>query len=146
MINYFILKYYFKNDLQFKYYLKIIEKKNVLNELYYNLAQIPSFNDIINYIKLSYDNLIYPILLKRNDKINNNNLSYIKINNNYQLNYLIDKNDGKLLFSNENDIEYYIKNLKKNISKIDNNMILYDIKSKNIYLITDENVYSRINI
>ena len=67
-------------------------------------------------------------------------------NINYQSNFLVDNDYGKMLFSNENDIEYYINNLKKNISKIDNNMILYDIKSKNIYLITDENVYSRINI
>jgi hypothetical protein len=65
---------------------------------------------------------------------------------NYENNFIIDKDDGQILFSNENDIELYINKLKINISKIDNNMILYDIRSKNIYLITDENVYSRINI
>jgi hypothetical protein len=44
------------------------------------------------------------------------------------------------------NIKKYIKKLKKNISKLDYNLILYDIKSKNIYLITDENVYYRVNI
>jgi len=48
---------------------------------------------------------------------------------------------------NENElIKNYIIKLKKNLSKLDNNLILFDIRSKNIYLITDENIYSRISI
>ena len=67
MTNYFILKYKYllsdikeqnNDDFITNYYLKIIEKKNVLNELYYNLARIPTFEDIINYIKYKSDDKI----------------------------------------------------------------------------------------
>ena len=82
--------------------ISLISKKQILNELYYNLAVIPSTSELDYYI--TYNNL--PI----------------------------------------SNTKKYIKKLKKNISKLDNNLILYDIKSKNIYLITDENVYYRVNI
>ena len=88
--------------LKVKNNISIIPKKDILNELYYNLSIIPNIKELDYYIL--YNNL--PI----------------------------------------DDTKKYIKKLKKNISKLDNNLVLYDIKSKNIYLITDENVYYRVNI
>jgi len=82
--------------------INLFIKNTVLNNLYYNLATIPSYHELKYFI--TYNNL--PI----------------------------------------DNTKKYIKKLKKNISKLDYNLILYDIKSKNIYLITDENVYYRVNI
>lgn len=94
---------YYKDD-------NIIKKtkfEDVLDNLYYQKANVPTEEHINEYIKKGTDNKI---------------IDYLKSNS---ANEIIDE-------------------IKKSISKINNKVPLYDEYTKNLYIITKENVYRRV--
>lgn len=87
--------------------LDIIDKKDVIDFLYYLKARIPTKKDIKKYLENNSDNNI---------------IDYFK----------------------EYGIITGIERIKKDISKIDYKIPLYDIGSKNIYIINRNRVYQRV--
>jgi len=89
--------------------LKSIDQSNVLDDIYYQKAYVPSKSELENYIKSK----------KSNAKI----IKYIK---------------------SFDTLQDCITDIKDSISKITLKVPLYDVYSRNLYLIVRENVYFRV--
>ncbi|WP_259286181.1 sigma-70 family RNA polymerase sigma factor [Candidatus Nasuia deltocephalinicola] len=132
-----ILKYYFSENINFKYYknniIKIINycKKNfnilTYDKFFYIFKNIDlnDLNKIIYIIKLLKIKIIEK--LPYNEILLNNN----KYNNNYIDNIYYDNTNKEFKNFKENDILKYYKNINKNLIKISNVFV------KNIFLVSE---------
>jgi len=110
--------------------LQIVNDSDVFSHLYYSIASIPSERDLREYVENNPLGKLTSIIKGSDDqKIKEIKTKEIKT---------------KEIKDNSDTYESFIISQKKKISKINCNLPLYDEYTKNMFLISRDNIYTRV--